>query len=159
MSPSASSRRRGVSPIACSRRRYGWKGHPREGDGTALPSAPPPASPLVAGRAAMFTLMTWNVENFFQPEPAQQADFDAKVASLADVITTAQPDAVALQEIGDEASFEALRTRLGADWTGVLSTHFESPHTIRVGWLSRRPLTDVQEVVDLPAQLAPVKVE
>jgi endonuclease/exonuclease/phosphatase family metal-dependent hydrolase len=107
----------------------------------------------------MFTLMIWNVENFFQPEPAQQADFDAKVASLADVITTAQPDAVALQEIGDEASFEALRTRLGADWTGVLSTHFESPHTIRVGWLSRRPLTDVQEVVDLPAQLAPVKVE
>jgi hypothetical protein len=27
------------------------------------------------------------------------------------------------------------------------------------GWLSPQPLADVQEVVDLPAQLAPVKVD
>jgi hypothetical protein len=28
-----------------------------------------------------------------------------------------------------------------------------------VGWLSPRPLTDVEQVVDLPAALAPVKVD
>ncbi len=107
----------------------------------------------------MFTVMSWNVENLFEPEPSEQSDFNAKLDALAGVITVAQPDAVAVQEVGDEASFEALRTRLGAAWTGVLSTHFESPHTIRVGWLSPRPLTDVEEVVDLPARLSPVTVD
>ncbi|HEY3713848.1 MAG TPA: endonuclease/exonuclease/phosphatase family protein [Jatrophihabitantaceae bacterium] len=80
--------------------------------------------------------MTWNVENFFVPKPADQAAYDAKLAELADVITAAAPDLLAVQEVGDAASFEALRAKLGAGWTGVLSTHFATPHTIRVGWLS-----------------------
>jgi predicted extracellular nuclease len=41
----------------------------------------------------------------------------------------------------------------------VLSTHFEHPHTIRVGWRSPSDLSNVQEVIDLPAALAPVKVD
>lgn len=49
--------------------------------------------------------------------------------------------------------------RLGPDWTGALSTHFESPHTIRVGWLSPHRLTEVEEVIDLPAALSPVQVD
>ena len=40
----------------------------------------------------------------------------------------------------------------------MLSTHFETPHTIRVGWLSPGDLSDVEEVVHLPAALSPVKV-
>ena len=79
----------------------------------------------------MFTVMTWNVENLFQPEPSDQTDFDAKLAALVDVITTAQLAVLAFQEIGDEDAFEALRA--SADWTGVLSTHFEARHPIRVG--------------------------
>src|SRR5690348_567580 len=45
---------------------------------------------------AVFTVMSWNVENFFAPKPADQAAYDAKVASLAKVITTATPDLLAL---------------------------------------------------------------
>jgi endonuclease/exonuclease/phosphatase family metal-dependent hydrolase len=106
----------------------------------------------------VFTVMTWNLENLFAPAPADQADFDAKVDALAGVVSDVQPDLLGVQEVGDESSFSALCSRLGAPWTGVLSTHFDSSHTIRVGWLSRRPLTDVDEVVDLPAALSPVTV-
>jgi endonuclease/exonuclease/phosphatase family metal-dependent hydrolase len=107
----------------------------------------------------VLTVMSWNVENFFAPQPAEQAAYEAKLAALADVIRTAAPDLLAVQEVGDEQSFEALRAELGAGWTGMLSTHFETPHTIRVGWLSPGALSDVQQVVDLPAALSPVKVD
>ena len=89
-------------------------------------------------------------------EPGNQAAYDAKLTELAEVIRASAPDLLAVQEVGDEQSFEALRDELG--WTGVLSTHFETPHTIRVGWLSPGNLTDVEEVADLPAALSPVKV-
>src|SRR5215213_9034239 len=102
--------------------------------------------------------MTWNVENLFAAQPADQAAYEAKVTALVEVIRATAPDLLAVQEIGDEQSFEALRGRLGTAWTGVLSTHFESPHTIRVGWLSPGELSDVEEIVDLPAALSPVKV-
>ena len=107
----------------------------------------------------MFTVMSWNVENFFTPKPADQAAYDAKVAALATVITAAAPDLLALQEVGDEESFQTLQGQLGGGWSGALSTHFETPHTIRVGWLSPGALSDVEEVVDLPAALSPVKVD
>jgi endonuclease/exonuclease/phosphatase family metal-dependent hydrolase len=102
----------------------------------------------------MFTIMTWNIENFFQPEPADRADFDAKLDALTHVIMTAQPDLLAVQEVGDEVAFAALRDRLGAGWNGELSTHFESSHAIRVGWLSPGELSDVQEITDLPEALS-----
>jgi hypothetical protein len=35
----------------------------------------------------VFTIMTWNIENFFAPEPADRADFDVKLDALAGVIT------------------------------------------------------------------------
>src|SRR3954452_7883751 len=106
----------------------------------------------------MFTIMTWNIENFFAPEPADQVAFDAKLDALADVITAAEPDLLAVQEVGDEVAFAALRDKLGAGWNGALSTHFESSHPIRVGWLAPGQLSEVEEVIDLPAALSPVKV-
>lgn len=106
-----------------------------------------------------FTVMTWNLENFFTAQPDHEAAFKAKVTALADVILAADPDLLAVQEVGDEAAFEALRDQLGAGWTGVLSTHFDPVHAIRVGWLSPRALTDVDEVTDLPAGLSPVRVD
>ena len=75
----------------------------------------------------MFTVMTWNVENLFRPEPADQADFDAKLDALAGVITAAEPDLLAVQEIGDEAAFEALRDKLGADGPGSCPRTSRSP--------------------------------
>src|SRR4051794_6823175 len=107
----------------------------------------------------MFTIMSWNVENLFTPAPADRADYDAKLDALAAVVTGEQPDLLAVQEVGDEAAFADLRDRLGAAWTGALSTRFEPDHSIRVGWLGPRALTDVEQVVALPAALTPVAVE
>jgi endonuclease/exonuclease/phosphatase family metal-dependent hydrolase len=72
------------------------------------------------------------------------------------VIIAADPDVVAVQEIGDEASFDALRVQLGAGRSGALSTHVETAYPIRVGWLSPGWLSDVEEITDLPAALVPV---
>jgi hypothetical protein len=66
----------------------------------------------------VLTVMTWNVENFFIPKPADQAAYDAKVTELANVIRTAAPDLLAVQEVGDEQSFETLRSALGPSWRG-----------------------------------------
>ena len=106
----------------------------------------------------MLTVMTWNVENFFAPKPTDEAAYEAKVAAIAEVIGAAAPDLVAVQEVGDPESFEALRAKLGDGWMGVLSTHFEASHAIRVGWLSSGVLSEVEEVVGLPPGLSPVKV-
>ena len=106
----------------------------------------------------MLTVMSWNVENFFAPATGDPDAYQEKVTELAAVITTAAPDLVALQEVGDPQAFETLRSALGAGWTGVLSTHFDPSHAIRVGWLSPGALTEVEEVVDLPTALSPVKV-
>jgi len=92
----------------------------------------------------VFTVTSWNVENFFAPAPSAQADFDAKLDALARVITAVAPDLLAVQEVGDEIAFEAVRERLGNGWTGALSRHFQASHAIRVGWLSSGPLTDVE---------------
>src|SRR3954465_14223573 len=85
----------------------------------------------------MFTIMTWNIENFFQPHPADRADFDAKLDALTHVIMAAEPDLLAVQEVGDEVAFAALRDELGAGWSGGLSTYFELADRRRRG--PRRP--------------------
>lgn len=117
----------------------------------------------------MFTVMSWNVENLFVPEAAQREAYEAKIAALAAVVQGVAPDLLGVQEIGDPESFEALRVALaggapagggsGGEWHGELSTRFEGGHAIRVGWLSPRPLTDVQQVSRLPEGLRGVKVD
>lgn len=112
----------------------------------------------------MFTVMSWNVENLFVPEAAQQEAYEAKIAALAAVVHGVAPDLLGVQEIGDQESFEALRVALaaggaGGAWHGELSTRFEAGHAIRVGWLSPRPLTDVHQVTRLPEGLRGVKVD
>jgi hypothetical protein len=77
------------------------------------------------------------------PEAAQKDEYDAKLDALAEVIIDAGPVLLALQEVGDEASFEDLLARLRAGSNGALSTHFEPAHPIRVGWLSPGELIDV----------------
>jgi endonuclease/exonuclease/phosphatase family metal-dependent hydrolase len=107
----------------------------------------------------MLTVMSWNVENLFVPAPADADAYQEKLTQLAAVMSDAAPDLVGLQEVGDPESFDALLVALGQGWSGVLATHFDPAHAIRVGWLTRGTLTDVQEVVDLPVALTPVKVE
>src|SRR4051794_41926207 len=99
--------------------------------------------------------MTWNVENFFAPAAGDEAAYGEKVQQLAGVISVAAPDLVGLQEVGDPASFDALLVALGAGWSGVLATHFDPSHAIRVGWLTRGELTAVEEAGGLPRAVGP----
>ena len=73
------------------------------------------------------------------------------------MIRTAKPDLLDVQEIGDEQSLAAPQ-RAGRWWDGGAVHALREPHTIRVGWLSPGGLSEVEEVVDLPAALCPVKV-
>ncbi|MHA3702299.1 endonuclease/exonuclease/phosphatase family protein [Jatrophihabitans sp. YIM 134969] len=112
----------------------------------------------------MFTVMSWNVENLFVPQADEREAYEAKIAALAAVVHDAAPDLLGVQEIGDPESFEALRAALAAggsgdDWHGTLSTRFEADHAIRVGWLSPRALSDVEQVARLPVHLRNVQVD
>ena len=51
------------------------------------------------------TVMSWNVENFFAPQPADEAAYDAKPAEMADVIRAAAPDLLAFEICGDPGFF------------------------------------------------------
>jgi hypothetical protein len=53
-------------------------------------------------------LMTWNVQNLFEPGtadgPDTPAEFDAKIAPLAAVINGFGPHVLCLQEVGSETA-------------------------------------------------------
>jgi endonuclease/exonuclease/phosphatase family metal-dependent hydrolase len=104
---------------------------------------------------------TWNVENLFRPGgpfgPKDDAAYRAKLAGLAETITAAAPDVLALQEVGDREALADLVKMLPGEWHTELSDHFEPDHPIRVGFLSRLPLTVLADVLSFPPPLAPVQ--
>lgn len=82
----------------------------------------------------MFTDMSWNVENLVKLDPTdRRLRGQARRARQRHHIDA--PNLLGMQEVGEGGAFGQLWDRLGLVWTGVLSTHFDSPHTIRVGWL------------------------
>ena len=105
----------------------------------------------------MTTIGTWNLENLFSPGspfgPTDATTFARKISLLASTITAADLDVLAVEEVGDPAAFDALIEALGAGWSGVLSTHFDADHAIRVGFLSRLPIEDTTEHTAIPAAL------
>ena len=109
----------------------------------------------------MPVITTWNLENFFRPGgeygPRTQDVYEKKLAYLADRINTLAPDVVAVQEVGDPRALADLAGRLPGDWSTALSSHPDR-RGIRVGFLSRTPVTTVGEVTALPAPLLPVQV-
>ncbi|WP_419818364.1 endonuclease/exonuclease/phosphatase family protein [Glaciibacter flavus] len=105
----------------------------------------------------MTTIGAWNIENFLEPGgpfgPSDRATVDRKVSLLAETIRSADVDVLSVEEVGDPTAFEELRARLGDGWSGVLSTHFEVDHPIRVGFLSRLPIEESCEFFDIPPLL------
>jgi hypothetical protein len=65
---------------------------------------------------AEFRMLTWNVQNLFaagsEDGPATQEAFDAKLASLAEVLDAQRPDVAALQELGPPEVLAQLQDRL-----------------------------------------------
>jgi hypothetical protein len=107
----------------------------------------------------MFSVMTWNLENFERPaanaEQAVKDRYTRKLQQISELIKGAEPDLVAVQEVlADRKNlappvFDDLREALGAEWSGCLSQR-PDPRGIRVGWLARGQLTGPTDV-RLPA--------
>jgi endonuclease/exonuclease/phosphatase family metal-dependent hydrolase len=110
----------------------------------------------------VFKVMTWNVENLFRPGeaggPSAASVYDAKLKGLARVINDQQPDALALQEVGDPAALDDVVELLNGTWQRQISTHPDS-RGIRVAWLATRPIAGPAQVVDFPPRLWPVHVD
>lgn len=99
---------------------------------------------------------TWNLENLFWPDDGSDAEYEAKLRSLADTITSMAPDVVAVQEVGTPAALDDLVDLLDGTWHTALAD--PDSRGIRVGFLSRQPLTETDQVADFPPELAAVQV-
>jgi endonuclease/exonuclease/phosphatase family metal-dependent hydrolase len=116
----------------------------------------------------MFTVMTWNLENFGRPaadaSQAARDRYSAKLRQISELITGAGPDLVGVQEVlaGPEdlapQVFDDLLAALGAEWNGCLAQRPDE-RGIRVGWLSRGQLTDPATVADYPAGVPATTVD
>jgi hypothetical protein len=110
----------------------------------------------------MTKIGTWNLQNLFRPgpdsgSPSGPDDYAHKLAALARPITTLEPDVLAVQEVGDP---DALRDLIGL-LTGSWHSELADPdgRGIRVGFLSRLPMTDVEQIRAFPDGLGPVQVD
>ena len=110
----------------------------------------------------MVRIGTWNLENLFLPgeasgAPTDRAHYDAKLDTLAVVITRLAPAVLAVQEVGDPEALDDLAGRLAGSWRTALA--HPDARGIRVGFLSRVALGDLDEVTDFPEGLGPVRVD
>jgi endonuclease/exonuclease/phosphatase family metal-dependent hydrolase len=116
-----------------------------------------------------FTAMTWNVENLFPPghlisahKAVSEAEYSAKLAYLAQTISTIRPDVLALQEIGGSESSDVrplgdLQHSLNGQYPYLALSSYSDLRGIRVGFLSRFPIIDFDEFVSFaPGELAAV---
>ena len=108
----------------------------------------------------MITVGTWNLENLFRPgdaRPESATTYQAKLKALAETIMELAPDVLAVQEVGGPEALADLVDRLDGTWHTALAD--PDGRGIRVGVLSRLPLSDVEQVVDFPKGLRPIQVD
>ena len=109
----------------------------------------------------MVRVGTWNLENLFRPGadagPAIDAAYEAKLSALAKVIVAMAPDVLAVQEVGDVDALADLADRAGGGWHR--ETADPDGRGIRVGFLSRLPLTEVRQRRQFPDGLRPIQVD
>jgi endonuclease/exonuclease/phosphatase family metal-dependent hydrolase len=116
----------------------------------------------------MFTVMTWNLENFERPAAdapqAARERYSGKLHQISELITGTGPDLVGVQEVlasHDDLApgvFDDLLKALGPGWTGCLSRRPDG-RGIRVGWLSTGQLTGPADVVRYPDGVPATKVD
>jgi endonuclease/exonuclease/phosphatase family metal-dependent hydrolase len=114
------------------------------------------------GRRDVVRIGTWNLENLFlvgeEDGPRDPAAYDAKLDALAGVITTIAPDVLAVQEVGNAEALADLGERVGGGWICETAAVEPGQRPIRVGYLSRLPLTDVEEITAFPPGIGPIQV-
>ena len=101
-----------------------------------------------------FTAMTWNLENLFRPDegagPKSQPEYAQKLASLANAILQLDPDVLAVQEVGEEDAFTDLVDQLQGRYMHRQLSRKPDKRGIRVGFLSKLPIEDSEEIVAFP---------
>jgi endonuclease/exonuclease/phosphatase family metal-dependent hydrolase len=105
---------------------------------------------------------TWNLENLFRPgegsgSPPDDATYDAKLTSLAGVVDGLAVDVLAVQEVGSPGALDDLVRRLEGSWHSALAT--PDARGIRVGVLSRTPLSELHEIARFPHLMVSVQVD
>ena len=104
----------------------------------------------------MVRIGTWNLENLFRPGgdagPTTAEVYRAKLAALAGTIGGLDPDVLAVQEVGDPTALRELAERIGGGYDHAV-TAAPDGRRIRVGFLSRLPLANVQGIAPFAAGL------
>lgn len=105
---------------------------------------------------ATFKVMTWNLENLYsagtQFGPNTQEAYTQKLNTLGDVILELDPDVLAVQEVGSEEAFSDLITKLRGRYNHQRLSNFPDSRGIRVGFLSKLPIEDEEDIVEFPPQ-------
>lgn len=109
----------------------------------------------------MVRVGTWNVENLFLPGgdfgPPSQEAYDAKLDALAATITAQAPDVLGLQEIGETEALSELVGRLDGEWHVELADG--DSRGIRVAFIARLPMIDVEQLSHFPVGLRPIQAD
>lgn len=103
----------------------------------------------------VFKVMTWNLENLFSPSPSDDnaiQEYEDKLKTLAEVISRLDADIVGVQEVGDSEAFDDLQARLDGLYPHQRLSISPDSRGIRVGFLSKLPLEDGEEIVNFPAE-------
>jgi endonuclease/exonuclease/phosphatase family metal-dependent hydrolase len=104
---------------------------------------------------------TWNLENLFRPGgefgPTDEAVYGQKLDGLAATIEKMAPDLLGVEEVGSPDALNDLVALLSGEWHVELSKHFDAHRPIRVGFLSRKPLTVIEDLSAFPNQLIPIQ--
>lgn len=105
---------------------------------------------------------TWNLENLFRPgdasgAPSGQEEYETKLKGLTETITDLAPDLLAVQEVGSPEALADLVHRLDGDWHTELAE--PDARGIRVGFLSRSPMSQIKQIIDFPTELGGVQVD
>jgi hypothetical protein len=116
----------------------------------------------------MFSVMTWDLEDFERPaanaEQAVKERYAHKLKQISKLTISAEPDLVGAQEVlaghKDLAPrvFDDLREALGPEWNGYLS-QLPDPRGIRVGWLARGQLSNPTDVAVNPQRVSAITID
>jgi|APTNR8051073442_1049403.scaffolds.fasta_scaffold01132_8 endonuclease/exonuclease/phosphatase family metal-dependent hydrolase len=104
--------------------------------------------------ATPLTVMTWNIENLFQPDDTADEEvrdtYRQKLGLIGNTVRGLMPDIVAFQEVGSAAAFDELRDALGDGYEHRRLSAAPDGRGIRVGFICRQPIVDAEDIVDFP---------
>jgi endonuclease/exonuclease/phosphatase family metal-dependent hydrolase len=107
-----------------------------------------------------FSIMTWNVENLFLPDPGSESAvrerFDRKLTLLAAAIDEAAPTVLALQEVGGPEALQALQRRLRRPLPFAAIADPDE-RGIRCAIMSSLPIDSQRQVQRFPDRIRPVQ--